>query len=474
MPYNPGVQDISGQLFARGISQFGEGLAQGIEVYGKQKEERNFLTASIENKLGVALNEMQKFQANPKLYGGVAPITPEMLEQFQTAPGASLGKLKALNADLDVTLARSQDAINNTLKQAQLQQYQTHTLAMQDELTTAQKDREAMLRATLEVSQLPEGEFSGEAAYKIAAKHGLSPKGMETFTRGVQDLLPKATAGMGPTAAMRDAEATIAAEIAAGKLKTPEEQAARRAELLAHGGKAPPQKFFNAGTFVDRSNDGNPVAAVRDANTGMVGTVDEKGVFKPIDSAKYKPMTTSDSNTSLNAESFRKLHSEVLDQEVGVRAINRLAKDVGGLPEGINKLTTSISAAANTILGKPLTKEEELMGIEKARAQRVLGALRTTILGPGVMTEIDAQRILAAMGGDITSALSNKAIIQQTIQEILQDKMTKYEADLGIYNAGVLNRYGASGYKQRPLLAPFDPKETSTPSSGGSRWKEQR
>ena len=155
-----------------------------------------------------------------------------------------------------------------------------------------------------------------------------------------------------------------------------------------------------------------------------------------------------------------------------MRAINRLAEDVGGLPSGINKLITSFSGNLSTALGRPLTKEEETLGLEKSRVQRVLGVMRTTVLGPGVLTENDAQRILSAIGGDIGSIFTNKAIIQKALEEILQDKMTQYEFDLGVYNAGVINQHGIAGYKQRPLLAAFKAGGTPKPPTGGPAWKE--
>lgn len=37
MPYAPGAQDISGQLYAQGIERFGQGIAQGIQDYQKNK-----------------------------------------------------------------------------------------------------------------------------------------------------------------------------------------------------------------------------------------------------------------------------------------------------------------------------------------------------------------------------------------------------------------------------------------------------
>jgi len=205
---------------------------------------------------------------------------------------------------------------------------------------------------------------------------------------------------------------------------------------------------------------------VRNNKTAVTGTIDKDGKFQPLDWTLYKPVTKSDSNPNLAPDQFQKLSEKVVEHEIGVRAINRLAADVGGLPSGIDKLITSFSGNLSTALGKPLTKEEETLGLEKARAQRVLGVMRTTVLGPGVLTENDAQRILSAIGGDIGSIFTNKAVIQQTLEEILQDKMTRYKFDLGVYNAGVRNQYGIAGYPELSLLPAF--------KAGGmpKKWKQ--
>jgi hypothetical protein len=39
MPYNPGIQDVSGQLIGQGFSRAGEGIARGLERYGEAQLE---------------------------------------------------------------------------------------------------------------------------------------------------------------------------------------------------------------------------------------------------------------------------------------------------------------------------------------------------------------------------------------------------------------------------------------------------
>jgi hypothetical protein len=194
--------------------------------------------------------------------------------------------------------------------------------------------------------------------------------------------------------------------------------------------------------------------AVRNGNTGQIGVVGAKG-FEPIDSEVYMPMTTSDANVFLDGTAFKKLGEDLVNQENAVKEINRFVEGVGSLPKGIDKLINSASAKIKTIFDVPLTEQEKAGGFSQARQQGLLGALRTTILGPGVLTEIDAQRILDRIGGDITSVTTNPALLRDIVAEVLEGKMNQYQETLNIYNSHVAGRYGSWGIKQRSRVAPF-------------------
>lgn len=192
MPYNPSVQDRSGEILAQGISQGFSSLTQGVEKYYKKKEENEFLNTAIQGKLGTALNEMQKFQANPAAYGGVAPINPEMLEKFQNIGGASTAKLKALNADFDVMLQRSANGMKEAGAESQRLQNVAQTNLLANSLAVSQKDNAGMLSAGLKISAVKPGELTPEAIFRIGSEAGLSPGAMAQFSESAKDLLPKA------------------------------------------------------------------------------------------------------------------------------------------------------------------------------------------------------------------------------------------------------------------------------------------
>ena len=100
MPYNPSVQDRSGEILAQGISQGFSSLVQGVEGYYKKKEEKEILDSTITslmsrattspklgNYLGVNMSDRNAVQAGIKAAGGGdamagARILRQSLQQF--------------------------------------------------------------------------------------------------------------------------------------------------------------------------------------------------------------------------------------------------------------------------------------------------------------------------------------------------------------------------------------------------------
>ena len=71
-----------------------------------------------------------------------------------------------------------------------------------------------------------------------------------------------------------------------------------------------------------------------------------------------------------------------------------------------------------SLFGKTdLTRPEELIKLLKAKQNTLLGKLRVAIVGPGVMTEQDAQRVIEALGGDISNWTANPQILVQAIRD---------------------------------------------------------
>jgi hypothetical protein len=110
---------VTGQMFAN----LGQQVSSGIQQYQKNKEERDFYETAVRSKMGEAIQSMNQFKANPKLYGDKAPIRPEMLESIsvEDIPKISIGKLKSYANELDGILQKSRGALAeaNAIRQAE-------------------------------------------------------------------------------------------------------------------------------------------------------------------------------------------------------------------------------------------------------------------------------------------------------------------------------------------------------------------
>ena len=434
-----------GQAYGNMFANLGQQIGSGIQQYQKNKEERDFYEAQARSKIGEAIQSMNQFKSNPKVYGNKAPIRPEMLESvsIEDIPKISLGKLKGYVTELDGILQKSRGALSeaNAIRQAEkparlsevFQKYTKSTppsMIARPGLEQKPIDQVALTSDLLEAGATPDEAATLSKAFPFAQQQQLD------------------------TALHRNVIATVDAEIKSGITK-PELFQKRYATLMANNGRNVIERFPSAGTYVRRDNQGGAVQAVRSTNTGQIGVVDVTGKFNPIDSDAYMPMTTSDANIFLDGPAFKKLGQDLVDQENAVKEINRFVEGVGSLPKGIDKLVNAASAKIKTIFDVPLTEQERAGGFSQARQQGLLGALRTTILGPGVLTEIDAQRILDRIGGDVTSVSTNPALLRDIVAEVLEGKMNQYQENLNIYNSHVAGRYGSWGIKQRNRIAPF-------------------
>jgi hypothetical protein len=440
-----------GQAYGQMFANLGQQIGSGIQNYQQNKQKRDFLETQARSNIGEAIQSMNNFRANPSAYGGKAPIRPEALEGFslEDIPKISIGKLEGFVSQTEKLLQKPR-AIESFIQQQALtdaaNQQRNARLSDVYQKYTKPAPPSMIARPGLETKPIDQVAFTSDLL-----RAGASPDEVATLTKA----MPFAQQQQLDTALHRNVIATVDAEIKSGITK-PELFQKRYATLMANNGRNVIERFPSAGTYVRRDNQGGAVQAVRSTNTGQIGVVDVTGKFNPIDSEDYMPMTTSDANIFLDGPAFKKLGQDLVDQENAVKEINRFVEGVGSLPKGIDKLVNAASAKIKTIFDAgPLTEQERAGGLSQARQQGLLGALRTTILGPGVLTEIDAQRILDRIGGDVTSVSTNPALLRDIVAEVIEGKMNQYQENLNIYNSHVAGRYGSWGIKQRNRIAPF-------------------
>lgn len=160
--------------------------------------------------------------------------------------------------------------------------------------------------------------------------------------------------------------------------------------------------------------DGRPVYTTYNPNDGNYYYRGDDGMWRVASGQRaVAPMTE---------QQFYKLKLERQDEINGLKALQKYFKTVKDVPTGIQRWSIDISAKFKTFLGQQgLSPDEFNLLDSKAKVQALLGMFRTTIVGPGVMTEYDAVRVLQALGGDPASALQNPEVMR----EILNDLYTR-------------------------------------------------
>jgi hypothetical protein len=127
----------------------------------------------------------------------------------------------------------------------------------------------------------------------------------------------------------------------------------------------------------------------------------------------------------MNGSQFYKLSSELADEERSLREMSKYMENVKSTGEGFGLIADQLSAHFNTLFGDELTPAQYRTLLETGQLQGLLGGFRKEVIGGGVMTEKDAERVLARLGGDV-SLLRNKAVAEQLLGELFEEKARRY------------------------------------------------
>jgi len=169
----------------------------------------------------------------------------------------------------------------------------------------------------------------------------------------------------------------------------------------------------------------------------------------------------------LSGESFQKLAGEIDQAETSMIKYADYLQKIGDTNVGIERLADGVTSMFKIALGGELDQDELNLLASKGELQGLLGASRQQVVGGGVLTEQDALRVLAYLGGDVT-AFQSPQRVRQAISQLLRDTYKSYSTQVDFYNANVNSEYKSMGFKTKsknPLtdkqLSFFDPLITS-------------
>ena len=186
------------------------------------------------------------------------------------------------------------------------------------------------------------------------------------------------------------------------------------------------------------------------------------GEIIPLPADAEPTVKSALSGERLSGNQMVKLAGEVRSSENSLKKLSKYLGTQGGTNQGFERLGDTFLTRLKTLFGEDLTAEELNLAVAQGQMQAILGGLRVATVGPGVMTEQDAERVVAAIGGR-PDALQNPAVMGQLIRDAFEFQYNLYEQQ---YDDLAL-AYDFYGRPMRDkILNPFE-DSGSIPSSQG-------
>ena len=180
-----------------------------------------------------------------------------------------------------------------------------------------------------------------------------------------------------------------------------------------------------------KSRDSNETLMMgQNMDTGQWGTVGTDGVFKPEDITKWSP--TSSANVKDARNKAMELQTGIFEESGGVGTLEKFKKSREMSQEGFAEFATNLRGKIQNFVGQDLDPQAMRNAVSRAGFQALLGEIRIDVLGPGVLTEIDAQRLIEAMGGyGVTSDRDTSLVL---IQQLIDKKKRTLEGKITVYD----------------------------------------
>ena len=197
--------------------------------------------------------------------------------------------------------------------------------------------------------------------------------------------------------------------------------------------------------------------------TGQMMLSTPGGEIIPMPADAEPTVKSALSGERLSGNQMVKLAGEVRQSENSLRKLQKYLGTQGGTNQGFQRLGDTFLTRLKTFFGGDLDADELNLAIANGQMQAILGGLRVATVGPGVMTEQDAERVVAAIGGR-PDALQNPAVMGQLIRDAFEFQYNLYEQQYDDLSLA----YDFYGRPMRDkILNPFD-DQGSVPSSAGN------
>ena len=396
MPYAPGIQDISGQLLAQGMSQAGAARARSIESIGeslasgiKQYQQNQSFTAQS---LAKFTERMQDPEFNKYVNSILSDESNKMgvPESVKTAfRNAQTGKLKPNEASTLATIAQDYSERKKASEESEFRKTQTALAFAQaaNQKAAAEETNlklQGMRSAQAELAQFDTGNLSA------APSRPMVPKGISQFGN-VESLASQQTPfdpRSNPIIAASLAQQQPATQAMPSVNESDMNRQALRAQLedKASTGVAKPLAFYKNQILV--SNRDVRAQTTADRAAALALATSEAEMTQPQAMAQAKELTKNNPDSIFTVQPGANARSYVIKQEVKPDSLEKqkaVAFEAEMKPAviGLNAISANAETARNDL----------------PRQQRIFEALKEqAVTGYGAPLSIKARSMLSGTG----------------------------------------------------------------------------
>lgn len=135
----------------------------------------------------------------------------------------------------------------------------------------------------------------------------------------------------------------------------------------------------------------------------------------------------SGSRQMLTGSQLTKLEEDLREKKTTLDLFDRTLSKIDDINTGWRGMADDLRTNLKTFLQREnLTEEEFKRAVAKGEIQGLVGRAREDVVGPGVMTEQDALRIISALGGDL-SILTNPQVLKEQLTKFRDLAQRSYE-----------------------------------------------
>jgi len=160
--------------------------------------------------------------------------------------------------------------------------------------------------------------------------------------------------------------------------------------------------------------------------------VTQGGKSRPLQENERVIDKSTQGNLQLPVEKVNEYRADLTDMKLSTKKLVNYFKTVDDANVGASRVIDGMISTAKTFFNDFLTEEEKKLTPEQlslrianGQLQGLIGGTRLDVVGPGVLTEQDALRVIQYLGGDIT-AFQNPQEVAAAVRRVILEKTEKY------------------------------------------------